>query len=659
MSFSDRGFVMGMVAFVIVLLVSSFVGAAGYAEAPQLAALVAAGELPPVEERLPQEPMVVTPLREVGQYGGTWYRYGTSQDWSDVRMKMYGFSPLRWVDDGLGIVGNWVQHWEANEDATLWTLHIRQGIKWSDGEPLTSADFMFWWEDMVLNPEMSDPVPDMYTAAGQPAEISAPDDFTIVIQYAEPSPLLPERLAMWPNAGLGERQIAPKHYLTQFHPDYSDEYTNFEVFEERMEWWTNPEAPVLSEWMVVEHQPGQRLVLERNPFFYAVDTEGNQLPYIDGMVTYFAENAEVVKLQWMQGQVDMQVRPYAQITDLTMLIDAQDQGDYTIEFWDSGTGTANTWFPNWNHPEDKKRELYRKPEFGQALSHAINRDTMQSMAFYGFGEPTTGTFSAKAAEFNRTEEGRQLFEEWRTSYMAYDPEKAMQLLDSIGVVDQNGDGWRQMPDGEELTLRIDYNAGTAQSDIQSNEMVKETWEAIGLKTELNPMDGSALQVLQRSAQYDIHNSWGVSDGPNIWVFPHWLVPVDQSRWAPLYGSWYQQVQAGTAADQNHLAPRDRTPPRAEPDPDGPVARLQAIYDKARVEVDEAKRDQYAFEVVRIHIDEGPFVPGGVGAIPIPILVANHMRNVPTGEELASGGFVRPWIMVYPAITMPAQYWMAK
>ncbi len=632
---------------------------AQFNEAPQLQEMVEAGELPPVEQRLPEEPVVVTPVHEVGQYGGTWYRYGTDSAWNDVRMKMYGHSPLRWVDDGLGIEGNWVQDWEHNEDATVWTLHLRRGVRWSDGEPLTTADFMFWWEDMVLNPEMSDPVPDVYTSAGQPAEISAPDDFTIVIEYAEPAPLVAERLAMWPNAGLGERQIAPKHYMQQYHPDYNPEAEDFEEFEERIEWWTHPGTPVLAEWMVEEHESGQRLALTRNPYFYAVDTEGNQLPYIDRMVTDFAEDQEVVLLQWMEGQVDYQLRPYADITDVSMLIDAQERGGYTLEFWDSGTGVANTWFPNWNHPDEAKRELYRMPEFRQAISHAINRETINTMVFYEMGVPTTGTFSAKAVEFNRTEEGQQLFEEWRTSYIEYNPDKAEELLDSIGVVDQNGDGWRQMPDGQELELRIDYDAGTATSDIQQNEMVEGFWEAIGLKTSLNPMDGARLGVMQQNAEFDIHNSWGVSDGPNVWVFPHWLVPIDQSRWAPLYGSWYAELQAGTAHDEPDTAPRDRTPPRKEPDPDGPIAQLQALYDQARVEADEEARDQLAFEVVRIHIEEGPFIPGAVGALPIPVLVADHMRNVPTGDDLALGGFVRPWIMAYPAITMPAQYWIAQ
>ena len=135
--------VLSVIALVLTLVCTSAAFAA-YNEAPMLAEKVKAGLLPPVEERLPENPVVITPYHGIGQYGGTWVRFGTSTSFSEVRMCMYGHSPLRWTDS-LEIVGNWVESWESNEDKTEWTLHIRKGIKWSDGYPFTSADFMFWW----------------------------------------------------------------------------------------------------------------------------------------------------------------------------------------------------------------------------------------------------------------------------------------------------------------------------------------------------------------------------------------------------------------------------------------------------------------------------------------------------------------------------------
>ncbi|NLK08916.1 MAG: ABC transporter substrate-binding protein [Firmicutes bacterium] len=648
-------------------LLSTFIGllvvfltfggfAYAYNEAPMLHEQVEAGLLPPVEERLPENPLVIKPLREVGKYGGTWVRWSTSRSWSYVRMMMYGHSPIRWEDDGLAIEPNWVESWESNPEATVWTFNIRKGVRWSDGHPLTTEDFMFWWNDMVLNLEMSDPVPDMFIAGGETALIEALDDYTFRVTYKEPAPLLIERLCMWPNAGHGERLIVPAHYLKQYHPDYSD-FDNFEVFEEKMEWWVNPECPVLSEWMPAEHEPARRLILTRNPYFYAIDTEGNQLPYIDTIEVNYVENMEMIKLRLLNGEGHMQLRPYIDMSDMAMFQKNASNAGYNLHLWNSGSGTGPIVYLNWNHPDPDKMELYRMPEFRRALSLAINRSRMHKMVHYTTGELTTGTFSPNAIEFHRTETGKALYEEWRDMYVEYDPDAASAILDSIGVVDQNGDGWRDLPNGEPLTLRIDMDVAAEKIYTQSSEMTKADWEAIGLRTSLNPVDGSQMGIMDQTATFDVRDSWGLSDGPNFLVFPQWVAPIDLSRWAPLNGAWYS-VQ-GTAKAQMDLDkdPRDRTPPREAPEPGGPVDRLQKLYDIAKVETDEDKRDELVHQMIRIHIDEGPFFIGTVAQFPRPLVVSNKMHNVPDGDDLPLGGYTDPWIMSYPAITNPAQYWL--
>jgi peptide/nickel transport system substrate-binding protein len=130
-------------------------------EAPQSVDLVQAGTLPPLDERLPQNPLVISmPWQGPGKYGGrmrviheTWM--GGNQEES-----MYGNSPLRWVDDGLGIDAGWAEKWEHNADTSEWTFHVRKGIKWSDGEPFTVDDLLYWWEDLVLNPDQATNPPD-------------------------------------------------------------------------------------------------------------------------------------------------------------------------------------------------------------------------------------------------------------------------------------------------------------------------------------------------------------------------------------------------------------------------------------------------------------------------------------------------------------------
>jgi len=641
-------------AILLILALSGTVFAA-YGEAPMLREKVQAGLLPPVEERLPNNPLVITPLEEVGRYGGTWVRWTISREWSYIRMLMYGHSPVRWVDDGFGIEPNWVESWTRNDDATIWTLKLREGVRWSDGHPLTTEDFMFWWNDMVLNLEMSDPVPDIFIAGGETAKIEALDEYTLQITYAEPAPLLIERLCMWPNAGQGERLIVPAHYLRQFHPDYSDAET-FEIFEEKMEWWMNPECPVLSEWMPVEHQPARKLILERNPYYYAVDTEGNQLPYIDTIEVNYVENIEMLKLKLLNGEGDMQLRPYIVASDLAMFKKNADTAGYRIHLWNSGSGTGPIVYPNWNHPDPDKQELYRIPEFRRAISLAINRPRIHKMVHYMTGEPTTGTFSPNAIEFHRTEKGQELYAKWRDMYVEHDPEEAQRLLDSIGVIDTTGDGWRDMPNGKPLTLRIDYNSAAEKMYIQTSEMIKDDWESIGVKTLLNPMDGSQLSLMDQTAKFDIRDSWGLSDGPNFLVFPQWVVPIDLSRWAPLNGAWYSVQGTAKATLDLDKDPRDRNPPREAPEPGGPVDRLQKLYDVAKIEPNEEKRDELVHQMIKIHIDEGPFFIGTVAQFPRPVVINKTMRNVPDGDDLPLGGYTDPWIMAYPAITNPAQYW---
>lgn len=631
-------------------------GAQTYNEAPELAAKVAAGELPPVEERLPKNPLVIEPLESIGKYGGTWRRVANDQNWNYIKMMQYGFSLLRYVDDGLDIIPGLAESYSHNEDRSVWTITLREGVKWSDGHPVTVDDILFWWNDMVLHPDHPEVVPDFGQVEGELAKLVKVDDYTLRFEFVAPAPIHDARLAIWPSGSdQGPRTIVPAHYLKQFHPDYSD-YPDFEVFDEKLEWWTNPEYPVLNPWMPVEYRAGDRLILERNPYYYAVDTEGNQLPYIDRIEARYVADLEVVKLEVMNGNVDMQLRPYIDLRELSLLRQNEANGGYRTLLWDSGSGSGPLYYPNQNHPDPEKAEIYRNRDFRRALSHAINRDRIQRLVYFGLGEKTTGTFSPKAIEYHRTERGQQMYEQWRDLAVEYDPELAASLLDSIGVVDQDGDGWRDLPSGAELVLRIEQDANAGSDYIDVNNFVREDWEAIGLRTIINPVDGSQIQLMQQTATFDIRDSWELGDGPDHVVFPAWLVPIEHGRWAPLYGRWYSVRGTELENSQLDLDPRDRTPPRDRPPEGSPYDQLQKLYDKIKIEPDDIARDNLVLDAIQIHIDEGPFIIGTVADYPRPLIAKNNMRNVPDGDDLALGGFVNPWIMVYPAITNTETYY---
>ena len=261
-------------------------------------------------------------------------------------------------------------------------------------------------------------------------------------------------------------------------------------------------------------RPGNRLILERNPYYYAVDTAGNQLPYIDRMEVTFSENAEVLKLRIFNGDVNFHAHPHLSLRDLAVLKENESNGDYRVLLWDNGAGGAPAWGVNWNNPDDAKRAVVRTTQYRRALSHAMDRERIRKITFLGLGEAaSTGTMSPNSGQFNRTERGQQMLIAWRDSAVTYDPELAASLLDEIDVTDKDGDGFRDLPDGSPLEVRIDFPAGNT-AFIETAELMTEDWKAIGLNAFVNSIPGAQLGVMTTSATYDIRlYGGGAPDGP--------------------------------------------------------------------------------------------------------------------------------------------------
>ncbi len=651
-SFVNKKVIFSLSLLILVLGAISYSEAASYNQAPMLQELVDKDQLPDVEQRLPQNPLVIETQHEIGEYGGTWRRSSTSESWDFVRVTMYGHSLIRYVDDALHIAPNLLESWEANEDYTTWTLNIREGVRWSDGVRFNTDDIIFWWEDMVLNDGHPDSVVPMTNVGGEPMRLEKIDDFTLRAHFAGPNISFAEFLALWPNAGIGPRMIVPSHYLKDYHPDYSD-YDNFDTFQQKEEWWMNIETPVLTAWKPVEQLTGERLVMERNPYYYAVDEEGNQLPYIDRVVVDYVEDIEVIKLKAMRGELDMQVRPYLDLSDLAMLRDNEDDYGFEVILWGGGSGSGPMYSPNRNHRDPAKRDLYKKPEFLRALSHAINRSRIQTMVYYNTGYPTTGTFSPNTPHIHRTEEVKEAWEKWRDLGVEYLPEKSMELLDQIGVVDLDNDGWRNLPNGEELVLRIDLPASDA-----TTELVKEDWEAIGLKTIINPTPSTQLAVMHRKGETDVRGGWEMGGVPSTLLRPHWLVPIYNERYAPLYGSWYHAELESKADTEADVDPWERTPPRKKPPEGSPVDQLQKTYNRMLESSSAEEVEMLVAEIINIYVEHGPFYIGTVANTPRLVIVSDRMKNVPRGEELRLGGWVNPWVFVQPGMMNPCQFYIA-
>jgi peptide/nickel transport system substrate-binding protein len=628
-----------------------------------LAAQVKDGKLPPVEERLPVNPYVV-PHRWLtpGTYGGHLRLVcGATNDYS-IKEYMYGHSPLRWLNEGLDLGPGLVESWEANDDASEWTLHFRKGLKWSDGHPWSTEDILFWWEDMVLNEEFGEGIPDeARSSKGTVVSLSAPDETTLVLSYDAPSPMVAEMIANWVNRGVGASWMEPKHYLAQFHPRYNpsirgDWTANFDRMRNPI---LNPEVPTMTGWRLVSYEEGSYSRFERNPYYWVVDRDGNQLPYIDSLTFRVVDNVETRKLQIQNGQFDFVHGAFAGITlaDVSGLRATQSRHQMDIILWDSGSGTGSVFFFSQDYEDPAMRELIRMPEFRQALSLAYDRAEVRRSIYFDTGDLTTGGYGPKTREFNRGD-GRRMYEQWRKSWLDYDPDRARAMLDEIGCVDRDGDGFREKPDGSRLVVRLDYPADLDPSGehMRKNQVLKKSWEAVGIKTELNPVAPTAFADLWAQGKLMSTTAWEVST-MSVAADLLWMMPMEPTRWAPLQGQYYALRGTPHEHRQKDVDPYKRTPPRMEPDPDGPVDRLWKLAERVRVEADPVVRDKLVWDMVKIHIEEGPFFLGAVANYPQVELVKQGLRNVPTREETALGGFVNDWHYPMPAAYDPeAWYW---
>jgi peptide/nickel transport system substrate-binding protein len=587
---------------------------------------------------------------------------------NNVHNAMYGHSPLRWLHDGEQISPGLAESWEANSDLTVWTFHFRKGLKWSDGQPWTVDDILFWWEDEVGNQQLvaldGQPTNEMRSSRGTPVTMKKVDDVTLELHYDAPTPLAADYTAMWSKRGLslptpqgiGPQWMDPKHYLSQFHIKYNpglDPATWVNTFQLKRDWARNPDNPTMTGWRIKEYRQGQSSTWERNPYYWAIDRWGNQLPYMDGLVNTNYQDKQAMRLAIQQGRADYVGGSQVglNLSDVSTFKQSQSTSNMDLGFWDSGSGTASMYFFNYDHFDEKYRTLFRNPKFRQALSLAYNRANARKTIYYEQGEATTGGMSPKAVEFH-VQGGPSVYQQVRDAWVEYNPTKARQILDSIGVKMAPGGQWRTFPDGSPLQITIDYHSNASDEHLTKNDLLAKDWQAIGVNANPNPVNPTSWLGLWGQGKLMIYSDWEVGDGPNCLVYPNWLVPIDTQRWAPLEGQWWLLQGTSQAGQQANLDPWSRTPPYVQPDAGGPVDRIQKLYLQAPAEPDFMKRNQLVWQIMKIHITEGPFFSGTVANYPQLVLNKTDMKNVPKQNQLALGGFTNPWTMVSPGVYDP-------
>ncbi len=510
-------------------------------EAPMLADLVKQGKLPPVEQRVPQEPLVLKPVREIGRYGGTWRRGFTGPGDSENGNRIVSADKLLfWDYTGTKVMPSVALSWLLPEDGRSVTLYLRRGMKWSDGQPFGANDFAFWYEDVFLNKDLvPTPHPD-FLINGRPGMIRKVDDLTVRFEFPEPNYLFLDILAgstamgggqaLWQMEGRTMGAYMPAHYIKQFHPKYigkdeADRKAKAAGFDgwvtyikNRWDWRLNPDLPVLTPWKTVTPINTPTWVLERNPYFYEVDTAGNQLPYIDRLVMTLAENLEVLNLRAIAGQYDIQERHTA-MTKIPVFLENREKVGYDVHLDPALNGSDATLQCNQAYDTDPEIAGWlQTAEFRRALSMGIDRDQLNETFWLGIGTPGS-IVPSESVPYNPGPE-------WRKRWTALDVAQANAFLDKIGLSKKDGEGYRVRTDGKgRLRLEVMTSAGAFIPHTQIAEMIKEQWKKIGIQADIKEHERSLFFTRMRSNEHQIA-IWANDGSEVLYLFPRHALPVD-------------------------------------------------------------------------------------------------------------------------------------
>lgn len=573
-------------------------------QAPMLHALVDRGTLPPVQDRLPDNPLVIVPPEQNGPYGGTWTRFGNGpQDVGILEARLAYDGLVRWDAMSREVLPNFATKWEISEDNRTYTFWLRSGVKWSDGEPCTVDDILFWYQHVLLNKELTPVVPRDFKRAGQVMVLKKVAPNVIQFQFAEPHGLFLYALA----SGRGYAMLSyPAHYLKQFHPDFVpqqeleavaeeaglDLWTR--LFEDKRD-WRNIEMPRIWPWLIKEPPPARPIVLERNPYYWKVDPDGNQLPYIDRM-TFEIYDRETINLKAINGEIGMQSR-HLLFPNYPLFMENREQSGYRVLHWTPGNGGDMVILPNLNHRDPVLRAILEDKRFRQALSLSINRNEINQVGFFGIGTPRQMA-PPKTSDFYQ--------EAYEKSYIEFDLDRANALLDEMGLTERDPYGFRLMPDGRRLTLTLEV-ASVSNGPIF--ELIVDHWRELGIDGEVKDLARPLWQQRINGKMHDI-TVWGSSDEQIPVLDPRWAVPDNRDAFhAPGYGKWFNTDGASGE----------------EPPPE-----LKAAMDLLRDIEKTSDRDEQVklFHKILEMNQEHLWTIGLIGEVPSIFLVKNTFRNVP-------------------------------
>ncbi len=598
------------------LCLAGLSSALAYNEAPMLRVMVAAGELPPVEERLPEEPLVVKPLEEIGQYGGELKGIWVDTFTTDVLSAR--FQPLLMLQsDWKTVTPNIAKGWDFSEDLKTFTLYLRKGMRWSDGYPFTADDIMFWWEDIMLNEELTPSLRDTWVPGGEVMKLEKVDDYTLRFEFAVPYPVIIAHLS---NPGSSPGFIAqPKHYVKKWHIKYNPEADDIAKEEGFDHWyqsfvnhqnsfnWNQPEEdinlPTLNPWKIARVSLNQR-VSERNPYYWKVDTEGNQLPYIDKQIAIHVETPEMAYLKMTAGELDYG-SVYSNIALYPLLTTNAEKGDYRVSIWKGGRSTMVSFGFNQTHQDPVLRKIFQDLRFRQAMSVAINREEMNDTFMYGEATTYKGVVLPSSS----------FYEPWMGEYYTqYDPQLANDLLDEMGLDKRDKDGYRLRPDGKQLIVHMEVPTGWGVFH-KNQEVIRDYWEEVGVKVSYKILAYGLWSERRNGNELDAE-----MDGINttsdfaIWRSGAGYLGSDLNPYR-LWTNWFS-----TKGEKGEEPPDD-------------FKRMQVLCNELPLLRLGSERFIEVGREIATWKTKKLFVIGSFGQMPIPMVAKNNLRNFPPEGSL--------------------------
>ncbi|MGC4190831.1 MAG: ABC transporter substrate-binding protein [Thermomicrobiales bacterium] len=620
----------------VVAQTPSPVAGGNYSEAPALADQVKAGTLPAVADRLPKNPMIITPSEKSGKYGGTWRTAlvgGADTAWLGRTVGYDGL--LRWDITWQETVPNIAESYEVSADATQHTFTLRDGMRWSDGEPFTTDDIAFYVNDYFRNDELNTSLGD------NPFTIEVKDKLTFTVTHENPAGLFLSQLCQ---DGGREWVRYPAHYLKQFHKTYNTTDLDKLVKDSgKADWvelfrtmgggipgtpydavWQNPDLPRVHAWkLVLPYGDTERVTFDRNPYYFKVDPDGQQLPYIDNVNFDVLQDNQVLLLKATNGEIDFHMRHINTDANKSVLADGQEKGGYHFVNTVRSSMNVVSLALNLTHKNPAYREVFQNKDFRIGVSHAINRQEIIDTVYVSQGEPWQLAPRKETPFYNET---------LAKQYTEYNLDKANEFLDKV-LPDKDGD-MRLLKDGSKLTIAVEVATGLDQAQVDTTNLIVGYLQAVGIDAQIKAEDRSLLYTRKESNDHDAV-IWGGDGGLNDAIpDPRWYMPFSlESNFAVPWAIWYGK-------NSNALS-QPEEPPAA-------VQEQMKIYDQLKASPDPEEQNSLMSQLLNAAVEQ--FYAIGIG-LPGPGygIAKNTMHNLP------ADGMADAYVFMTPAPANPQTF----